>query len=200
MLWSISNWLFPHCPTPSRKAEGIFHGISCRILVKFLEVNLTILWVPAWLHPPRVFTLRLFTLSLQQSVSYGSGFLPKLRFPWWFSPWGSLNFLCSPMSLASLVGDSLSSLTDARGGLPSPPPFFLIYTHLSCLIQYHVFFFFFFFSQVYRKLTPWFWLSFSSEQPSWLPNFNQGLPAISSHSHFLFFIFPINLMLSCLSI
>ena len=52
VFWSISNWLFPHCPTPSRKAEGIFHGISCRILVKFLEVNLTILWVPAWLHPP----------------------------------------------------------------------------------------------------------------------------------------------------
>ena len=146
---------------------------------------------------PRVFTLRLFTLSLQQSVSYGSGFLPKLRFPWWFSPWGSLNFLCSPVSLASLVGGSLSPLTDARGGLPFLF-FFLIYTHLSCLIQYHGLFFFF--SQVYRRLTPWFWLSFSSEQPSWLPNFNQGLPAISSHSHFLFFIFLINLVLSCLSI
>ena len=206
MLWSISNWLFPHCPTPSRKAEGIFHGISCRILVKFLEVNLTILWVPTRLHPPRVFTLRLFTLSLQQSVSYGSGFLPKLRFPWWFSPWGSLNFLCSPVSLASLVDGSLSPFTDVRRGLPFL--FFFFFNLHSPKLSYPIPWFLFvclfcfvlFFSQVYRRLTPWFWLSFSSEQPSWLPNFNQGLPAISSHSHFLFFIFLINLMLSCLSI
>ena len=159
MLWSISNWLFPHCPTPSRKAEGIFHGISCRILVKFLEVNLTILWVPTRLHPPRVFTLRLFTLSLQQSVSYGSGFLPKFRFPWWFSPWGSLNFLCSPMSLASLVGDSLSSLTDARGGLPPPPFFFNLHSpKLSYPIPwFFLVFFCFFFSPRFTE--------------NWLPGF-----------------------------
>ena len=90
----------------------------------------------------------------------------------------------------------------------SPFPFFFFFNLHSPKLSYPIPWFLFvclfcfvlFFSQVYRRLTPWFWLSFSSEQPSWLPNFNQGLPAISSHSHFLFFIFLINLMLSCLSI
>ena len=71
--------------------------------------------------------------------------------------------------------------------LPSP--------NLSYPIPWYLFFliFFFFLSQLCRRLTHWFWLSFSSEQPSWLPNLNQGLPAISSHSHVLFFIFLIKL-------
>ena len=142
-----------------------------------------------------VFTLRLLTLSLQQFVSYGSGFFPQAQVPMVVSLWGSLNFLCSPVSLPSLRGGSLPPLTDARAGLPFLYFFFFFNLHspkLSYAIPWNFFIFFFFFcSQVCRRLTPWFWLSFSSKKPSWPSNLKQGLPAISSHYHFLFFRFLI---------
>ena len=80
----------------------------------------------------------------------------------------------------------------------SPFPLFFFFFNLhSCKLSYPIpwnffnFFFFFFCYQVCRRLTLWFWLSFSSKKPSWPPNLKQGLPAISSHYHFLFFIFLI---------
>ena len=111
------------------------------------------------------------------------------------SLWGSLNFLCSPVSLPSLRGGSLPPLTDARAGLPFFYFFFFFFNlhspKLSYAIPWNFFIFFFFCSQVCRRLTPWFWLSFSSKKPSWPSNLKQGLPAISSHYHFLFFRFLI---------
>ena len=143
---------------------------------------------------PGVFTLRLLTLSLQQFFSYGSGFFPKHRFPWSFhseeASTSSVHLWASPVSGVAVC---LLWQMQEQVSLSSIFFFFLIYTHLSYLMQYHGIFlsFFFFFSQVCRRLTPWFWLSFSSKKPSWPSNLKQGLPAISSHYHFLFFRFLI---------
>ena len=145
---------------------------------------------------PGVFTLRLLTLSLQQFVSYGSGFFPKHRFPWSFhseeASTSSVHLWASPVS-----GVAVCLLWQMQEQVSLSSIFFLFFffnlhsPKLSYAIPWNFFIFFFFCSQVCRRLTPWFWLSFSSKKPSWPSNLKQGLPAISSHYHFLFFRFLI---------
>ena len=110
-IYSIPNWLLTL--PPAGKLRGFSPGIYCGILGKLLEVNLTILWVLLWLGPPEFLILKLFTLSLQQFISYSSGFPPPSTssssgFHWVSAP-GNLDCHYPSGGLPSPGGGSLSS-------------------------------------------------------------------------------------------
>ena len=73
--------LFPFS-SPCQKREGVFFSVYNGNLVRFLEINLTTMWV--------TFELSYFyTLILQQVINSNSDFPARLRFLCWFL-WVSL--------------------------------------------------------------------------------------------------------------
>lgn len=60
--------------SPSWSLRGFFCNIYCENLVGLVEVKLTVLWGPPWLHPPGVLTLRVVPAETPAIFSYSSGF------------------------------------------------------------------------------------------------------------------------------